>query len=278
MALNLANFVRTSLRAPIGPVDNVLQLAAGTGPLFNFPAGDYCYITLEDRMNHEIVRFQSVGPVVGDNISVQRAQDGTFARAFPAGTAVKVAWNEQQVKDLISATFTTLVSSVCPPANTIVVSAVPVGPPASCVLYAVNQTTNPWTMYYWDGTVWHPLNGTVCTNISYITNTRAWQMPLIVPTSSGGGLSPSIVVRGVSGTVFTLKLSGWSNVVALGGAGPSTPPVKFGPLIQGPFTIPGTGEFTAGGGDPLTAGTVLDTVWQIIECPGHSTRTTVNTP
>lgn len=157
MAINLANFVRTSLRAPIGPTDTVLQLSLGTGGFFNFPAGDYCYITLEDRLNHEIVRFTATGTIVGDNISVQRAQDGTLARAFPAGTCVKVAWNEQQVKDLITEMFNALVTNDCPPANTVTVDAVPVGAPPSCVYYAINRAATPWKVYFWDGAAWHLL-------------------------------------------------------------------------------------------------------------------------
>lgn len=157
MSINLANFVRTSLRAPVGPTDTVLQLALGTGGFFNFPAGDYCYITLEDRLNHEVVRFSATGVIAADNISVQRAQDGTLARAFPAGTCVKVAWNEQQVKDLIAEMFNALVTNDCPPTNTVTVDAAPVGAPPSCVYYAVNRATAPWQVYFWDGAAWHLL-------------------------------------------------------------------------------------------------------------------------
>lgn len=155
--LNLNNFVRTTLRAPLQPTDNVLQLALGAGTQFSFPVGDHCYITLEDRLTSEVVRYTSIGTVLLDNIIVARAQDNTFATAFPAGTCVKVAWNKQQVKELIAETFATLSTIGCPPTNTVVVASAPVSAPSGCVKYALVSSTTPWSMYYWTGAIWQKI-------------------------------------------------------------------------------------------------------------------------
>lgn len=194
MALNISNFVSTSLRAPISPVSNVLQLAQGTGQLFAFPAGDYVYITLEDRLNREVVRYVSSGVVTGDNIAVFRAQDGTLARAFPAGTCVKVAWNEQQVKDLITELFGSLISNNCPPANSVLTNGAPTGAPPPCVFYAIDRTTNPWNLYFWDGITWHLLGdgGNVYTGIGpIIVNAGTKVISLNLDPASGLVLLPN---------------------------------------------------------------------------------------
>ena len=172
MTLNISNFLKTSLRAPVTATDTVLQLAVGTGQNFNFPAGDYCYITIEDRLATEIVKYVSVGGVNSDNIVVQRGQDGTVARAFPAGSCVKVAWNEQQVTDLILQVITAYSAGTCAPTNTVLVNAVPTTPPSACVQYAVYTPTAlevatanaagvlppAQALYYWTGTGWVKLS------------------------------------------------------------------------------------------------------------------------
>jgi hypothetical protein len=194
MALNISNFISTTLRAPISPASNVLQLAQGTGQLFAFSAGDYVYITLEDRLNREVVRYVSTGVVTGDNIAVFRAQDGTFARAFPAGTCVKVAWNEQQVKDLITELFGSLISNNCPPANSVLTNGVPIGAPPPCVFYAIDRNTDPWRLYFWDGDNWNLLGdgGNVYTGVGpIVVNPTTNVISLNLDPASGLVLLPN---------------------------------------------------------------------------------------
>lgn len=150
MAQVVPNFVRSSLRAPISVSDTQLQLASGTGVLFNtIGTGNWCYITVNDNTTAEVMKYTSAGDVVNDTIVVERAQDGTSAKAFPAGACVAIGWNTAQVMDLIQGELTH-------PVNTIEVSSTPVGTPSEHILYAVNPETGE--MWYWDGATWTFLN------------------------------------------------------------------------------------------------------------------------
>ena len=160
MPINVGNFIRGTLRAPLGVTDTVLQLAPGTGGQFNMPVGDYVFITLYDRVSYEIVRYTSTGPVVGDNITVTRGQDGTVARAFPAGTCYEVAWNEQQVIDFVNLLIQNYLVTTPLPSDTQTIGAgVPVGAPIGNVRYTVNLTTGE--LWFWTGTTWLPIGGGV---------------------------------------------------------------------------------------------------------------------
>lgn len=169
MALNLTNFVRTTLRAPLTPDELVLQLAPGTGSRFDIPVGDYFFITLRDRLHSEVVRYVSTGSVQDDNIVVTRAQDGTAAKAFPVGTCVELSLNVQQLKDLVTQMFVTLQAVTCPRPIVVQVNGVPTTEPADCVVFAVNTATSPWSVYFWTGTVWQELgDGDTIQNTSYV--------------------------------------------------------------------------------------------------------------
>lgn len=173
MALNIANFVKTTLRAPLRATDTHLQLAIGSGLAFNFTVGDYCYLTLEDRSTHEVVKYTSSGVVVGDNIPVLRGQDGSTPRAFPAGTCVTISWNEAQITDLIQQVVAALTSTNCPPTNTMLVTLPPTSAPTGCVQFAVNTATTPWTFYYWSLNAWHLIgmpSNTLPTSVSISGN------------------------------------------------------------------------------------------------------------
>lgn len=97
------NFIRTTLAAPAAPSDVTLQLAAGAGALFNMPAGNWCYVTVNDSTTVEIMKYTSTGSVAGDLISVARGQDNTTPKAFPAGSCVAVGWNTAQVQAFVEA-------------------------------------------------------------------------------------------------------------------------------------------------------------------------------
>lgn len=150
MAQVVPNFVRTTLRAPITISDTQLQLAAGGGAFFNFTAGDWCFLTVNDSVTVEVMKYTSTGSVINDTITVERAQDDTTAKAFPAGACVTVGWNQEQVYDFILQTI-----AAATPADTQTLSsvnAVPSGAPPTGIIYTVNLATGQ--MWYWDGLIW----------------------------------------------------------------------------------------------------------------------------
>lgn len=150
MSLQPINFVKTTLRAPCGVGDTQLQLASGTGALFNpITAGNWCYVTVNDSTSVEVMKYTSAGNVVNDTITVERAQDDTTAKAFPVGACVAIGWNVAQILGLIDGIVTN-------PVDTIQVSSTPVGAPAAHVVYAVNPSTGQ--LWYWTGSVWTYVN------------------------------------------------------------------------------------------------------------------------
>lgn len=80
-----ANNAASVLANSISSAATTLQLAAGTGARFPNPGnGDYFLLTLfqmsgNTEVNHEIVKCTARN---GDTLTVARAQEGTFARAF----------------------------------------------------------------------------------------------------------------------------------------------------------------------------------------------------
>lgn len=152
MAIVVPNFARTTLRSAIVPGTLQLPLASGGGTYFAIGSGNYVYGVIEDGQSVEIFKFTNSGIIVNDTITVERGQDGTTAKSFPAGACVKVAWNVQQVEDLINQTFVDLFDSSAIPPNTIEVSGFPsVAPPAN-VIYAIWQAEHMF--WYWNGSGW----------------------------------------------------------------------------------------------------------------------------
>ncbi len=152
MSIVVPNFARTTLRAAITPSSTQLLLASGGGAYFAIGAGNYVYLTVEDGNSVEIMKFTNTGIIVNDTITVLRAQDGTTAKSFPAGACVKVAWNVQQVQDLITQTFIDLFDSSVIPPNTIEVVSTPAAAPPANVIYAINILQHQF--WYWNGVSW----------------------------------------------------------------------------------------------------------------------------
>jgi hypothetical protein len=152
--LNFSNFVRTTLRSPATPSDTTLFLEAGSGALFALPAGDYCYVTVNDSTTVEVMKYTSIGPILNDTIPVQRGVDGTTAKAFPAGACVQVAWNKKQVSDFVTQLYNEMFNAAMLGSDTIHVTATPVSPPPGGVYYAVRVDTHQ--LWYWnlDGPGW----------------------------------------------------------------------------------------------------------------------------
>lgn len=159
--LVVPNFARTTLRAAIVPSSLTLPLASGGSAYFNIGTGNYMYITVEDGQSVEIMKFTNTGVIVNDTITVQRGQDGTTAKSFPAGACVKVAWNVAQITELVEQTFIELFNSSVLPPNTIEVSAAPSAAPPANVIYAIWIAERQF--WYWNGTSWielgNPRNG-----------------------------------------------------------------------------------------------------------------------
>lgn len=150
--LVVPNFARTTLRAAITPASLSLPLAAGGGAYFNIGTGNYVFITVEDGQSVEVMKFTNAGIIVNDTITVERAQDGTTAKSFPAGACVKVAWNVAQIQNLITQTFIDLFDSSVIPPNTIEVSSTPMAAPPANVIYAIDYLQRQF--WYWNGTSW----------------------------------------------------------------------------------------------------------------------------
>lgn len=147
------NFLRTTLRAPIGVSDTQLLLASGSAPYFGIPAGEYFFITVNDSTTVEIMKYTSTGSVVNDTITVERAQDGTTAKAFPAGACVASGWNVEQLHDYILQLTTDST-----PNNTQMISgssAVPEDEPTAPITYTLNTTTGQ--LWFWNGSSWSPI-------------------------------------------------------------------------------------------------------------------------
>lgn len=157
MAFDLpGNFVSSTLRAPMLSGDSVMQLAAGTGTRFDVTAGNYYGIVISNGGQFEVVRYNSAGPIVGDNMTVARAQEGTIARTWPIGACVAVAWTEGQLQNFIDLILTNLLPTLPFPANTESSTSNPVGAPTDPnVIYHVNTST--LILYYWTGVAWIPL-------------------------------------------------------------------------------------------------------------------------
>ena len=113
MPNNFTNNVTTHLRQGLLTTDTTMRVKLGDGAKFALPIGDYAYVTLRDKLNYEVVRYQIAGTIPtlpapnppvspGDDITIIRAQDGTIARQFPVGTCVTIEWNEAQVNDTVN--------------------------------------------------------------------------------------------------------------------------------------------------------------------------------
>lgn len=90
MAYISKNNAYSTLAAGITAVQTSLQVAAGHGDRFPVVAGsDYTYVTLEDTSgNIEIVKVTARASA-SDTMTIERAQEGTTARAWNSGDVVE---------------------------------------------------------------------------------------------------------------------------------------------------------------------------------------------
>lgn len=60
---------------------------------------DYTYLIIKTTTAYEIVRTNGF---VGNTVAIIRAEDGTTAQAFPAGTTVEFVMGDQAIADMIN--------------------------------------------------------------------------------------------------------------------------------------------------------------------------------
>lgn len=106
MAVLIANNARSALVGAIGALDTSITITSGTETLFPLPTGgDYFYVTLEDSTKtvREIVKCTSRAANV---LTIVRAQDGTMANIFAAGSTVELRINRASLTDSVGAAAT----------------------------------------------------------------------------------------------------------------------------------------------------------------------------
>lgn len=220
--LVVPNFSRTTLRAAITPASTQLLLASGGGAYFAIGSGNYVFLTVEDGNSVEVMKFTNTGIIVGDTITVERGQDGTTAKSFPAGACVKIAWNVQQIKDLVTQTFISLFDSSAIPPNTIELDAPPTAPPPANVIYAIWDLEQRF--WYWTGASWIEIgnartgvlsgsadpSGTPEGGVAFYVNTTSgelwfWTGSAWLSIAGGAGSTEEYWVRGAMGNLYTLN-------------------------------------------------------------------------
>jgi len=219
--LVVPNFARTTLRAAITPASTSLLLASGGGAYFAIGTGNYMYITVEDGNSVEIMKFTNSGTVVNDTITVERGQDATTAKSFPAGACVKVAWNVAQLQGLVTQTFINLFNSSAIPPNTVQVDEPPVAPPVANVIYAIMYLQKRF--WYWNGASWIEIgntrtgvlagsgdpSGTPEGNVAFYVNTSNgelwyWTGSAWLSIAGGSGSTEEYWVRSAMGNLYVL--------------------------------------------------------------------------
>jgi hypothetical protein len=105
MALLIKNNAWATLPAAVLTTDTTFSVTAGQGARFPSPgAGDWFYLTFCDTSNNlEIVKITARST---DTFTMQRAVDGTIARAFAAGTRVELRPVAAWIMDVTNALIT----------------------------------------------------------------------------------------------------------------------------------------------------------------------------
>jgi hypothetical protein len=97
-----ANNAASTLASGIASGDLSLSVSSGEGALFPNPTGsDYFYCTLDDSTNIEIVKVTARST---DTFTIVRAQDGTSAAAFSAGTKVELRVTNAGLSNFVQST------------------------------------------------------------------------------------------------------------------------------------------------------------------------------
>lgn len=102
MPIKLANNATSTTATAINASDIGVVLVTGGGTVFPaLAAGEYFYITFESSGGtYEIAKATAR---VGDSLTIVRAQEGTTAQSFAAGSRVELRVTVQSIKDIIDA-------------------------------------------------------------------------------------------------------------------------------------------------------------------------------
>lgn len=103
MAIQFANNATTTLFSSATVSDTQIIVSPGGGALFPAVGGsNYFMVTLVDTATG-LLEIMKVTNRSGDTFTVVRAQEGTAARAFPAGSPVELRLTAQSILDAIDA-------------------------------------------------------------------------------------------------------------------------------------------------------------------------------
>lgn len=116
MSYKSRNFAKTTLATAITTESDSITVATGTGSRFpTLAPGEFTMVVLQDAAGKEVVKATAVA---GDVLTVERAQEGSTARAFDVGAIVDcrltsgvLSYIMQLVAD-VSATVSSLTSSL----------------------------------------------------------------------------------------------------------------------------------------------------------------------
>jgi hypothetical protein len=142
MTIKLANNVSGFLNTAITASDTGIVLQSGNGASFPaLGAGEYFYATLVSTGNTlEIVK---VTARVGDTMTVVRAQEGTSAAGFAAGSRLEQRVTAQSVRDAVQDNYRSTPSPSTGTGTQTVFSVA--SPPVAVFVNGVYQNRNTYT-------------------------------------------------------------------------------------------------------------------------------------
>lgn len=198
--LLFANEAQTTLAYPVSNTSTTIAVAAGTAQFFPDPGtGEAFKLTLISATNTIVKEVVLVTAVVGDALTVIRAQEGTIARAWKAGdyaanlmtagTGSSFLQIEQLNSGLFSASFTDLnVSGTTTTENLVVIGEFDVT--ATAVKNNGQATTNStFFVPFISGNQnqGYPLNSN--SELNFNPSTGEFESPILnAPAGMGGGI------------------------------------------------------------------------------------------
>ena len=101
MGIKLKNNAVSAVPLEINDVQTSIDLVTGTGTLFpTLGVSDYFYATISSVANaYEVVKVTALST---DTLTIERAQEGTTALSFPAGSRIELRVTAQNIIELIN--------------------------------------------------------------------------------------------------------------------------------------------------------------------------------
>jgi hypothetical protein len=150
MTVLLSNNASAAIASSITTSSTTIILAAGQGAEFPIPnATDYFYATLVDSSNNlEIVKVTNRS---ADTLTVVRAQDGTTARSYTAGSLLELRLVAAVINDLQNIIVNPLITGIRETATisaTAAASVIDFNTLTQAVLYYTVDATANWTVNF----------------------------------------------------------------------------------------------------------------------------------